>query len=54
MVSRKYEIKKQLIGEDADLEKSGRMLHRAIKWGHDGITIEADQRRVRELLKDFD
>ena len=26
--SRKYEIKKQVIGEDPDLEKSGRVLNR--------------------------
>ena len=29
-ISRKYEIKKQMIGEDADLEKSGRILNRVI------------------------
>ena len=50
-ISRKYEIKKQVIGEDADLEKSGRILNRAIEWSGDGITIEADQRHVREMLK---
>ena len=55
MTSRKNEIKKQVIGEDADLEKSGRMLNRVIKWSRDGITIEADQRHVREmLLKDLE
>ena len=47
----KYEIKKQVIGEDADLEKSGRRLNRVIKWNHNGITIEADQRHVKEMLK---
>ena len=40
-----------MIGEDADLEKSGRTLNRVIEWGSDGITIEADQRHVREILK---
>ena len=50
-ISRKYEIKKQVIGEDADLGKSGRILNRVIEWGRDGITIEADQRHVREILK---
>ena len=48
---RKYEIKKQMIGEGAELEKSGRILHRVIEWSSDGITIEADQRHVREILK---
>ena len=43
-----------MIGEDADLEKIGRILNRVIKCGRDGISIEADQRHVREILKDFD
>ena len=47
----KYEIKKQVIGEDADFEKSGSILIRVIEWCRDGITIEADQRHVREMLK---
>ena len=54
MISRKYEIKKQVIGEDAHLEKTGRILNRVIKWGRDGITIEADQRHVRKMLKDLE
>ena len=53
MMSRKYEIKKQVIGEDADFEKSGRILNRVIERGRDGITTEADQRHVRELVKDL-
>ena len=44
----KYEIKKQVIGEDPDFEKSGRTLSRVIEWNRDGITIEADQRHVRD------
>ena len=51
MISKRYEIKKQVIGEDPDLEKSGRMLNRVIAWNRHGITIEADQRHVREILK---
>ena len=27
--------------------------NRVIGWGRDGITIEADQRHVREILKDL-
>ena len=50
-ISRKYETMKQVIGEDPDLEKSGRILNRVIKWNRDGITIEADHRDVREILK---
>ena len=51
MISKKYEIKEQVIGEDLDLEKSGRILNRVIEWNRDGIAIEADQRHVREILK---
>ena len=40
-----------MIGEDPNLEKSGRILNRVIKWNHNGITIKADQRHVREILK---
>ena len=51
MVSKRYEIRKQVIGEDPDLEKIGRILNRVIAWTRDGMTIEADQRDVREKLK---
>ena len=51
MISKKYEIKKQVLGRDPDLEKSGRILNRVIEWDRDGITIEADQRHVREVMK---
>ena len=40
-----------MIREDPDLEKSGRTLNRVIVWNRDGITIEANQRHVREILK---
>ena len=30
MISKKYEIKKQVIGEDPDVEKSGRLVNRVI------------------------
>ena len=50
-ISRKYVIKKQMIGEGADVDKSGKILNRVIEWGRDGITIEADQRHVREILR---
>ena len=51
MISKKYEIRKQVLGRDPDLEKSGRPLNRVIEWDRDGITIEADQRHVRETMK---
>ena len=40
-----------MIGEDPALEKSGIVLNRVIEGDRDGITIEADQRHVRETLK---
>ena len=54
MIPKKYEIKKQVIGENPDLENSGRILTCVIEWNRDGITIEADQRHVREILKGLD
>ena len=42
MMSRKCEIKKQVIGEDEHFEKAGRILNR-VKWGRDGIKIKAGQ-----------
>ena len=43
-----------MTGKDADFEKSGRILNRVNEWGCDGITMEADQRHVREVLKDLE
>ena len=43
-----------MTGEDADLQKTGRIQNRVIKWSGDGITIEADQRHFREILKDLE
>ena len=54
MVSKKYEIRKQVLGGDPDLEKSGRILNRVIEWDRDGITIEADQRHDRERMKSLE
>ena len=54
MISIKYEIKKQVIGEDPDLEKSGRKLNRVIEWNRDGNhnrgrpeTCQRDTERTR-------
>ena len=44
----------QVRNRDPNLEKSGRILNRAIEGDRDGITIEADQRHVREMLKDLE
>ena len=40
-----------MLGRDPDLEKSGRILNRDIEWDRDGVTVEADQRHVREIMK---
>ena len=52
MIARRYEIKRKVIGEDAEHEKSGRILNRVIKWERGGITVEADP-NVRETHKAF-
>ena len=33
------------------MRRSGRTLNRVVEWNRDSITIEADQRHVREILK---
>ena len=53
MISKKYEIRKQVLGRDPDLEKSGRILNRVIEYPV-GITIQADQRHVREIMNGFE
>ena len=44
MKTRKYETKKQVIGEDADVEKGGRILSLVVEWSLDRIT----SRRIRD------
>ena len=39
------------LGGDLDLEKSGRIRNSVVEWDRDGITIEADQRHVRGVMK---
>ena len=39
-----------MIGEDADLEKSVRILNRVIEWRSGGITMEVDQRHLSGIL----
>ena len=53
MRSMKLEIKKQMMSEDTDLDKSGRILNRVTERGRDGITSEADQRHVKGSLKEL-
>ena len=46
MISKRYEIRKQVIKGDPDLEKSGRILNRVIEWDRDG-TFERDNEGPR-------
>ena len=39
---------------ETQTENIGRILNRVIKWSRDDITIDTDQRRVTEMLKDLD
>ena len=44
---------KNIQDQDSGLEIRGRILNRVIECERGGITIEAEKRRVRELLKDL-
>ena len=35
-------------------EASDRLKTQTFEWSHDGITLEADQKHVREILKDLE
>ena len=54
MISKKVRDQEAGDREDPDLEKSGRIRNRVIKWNHNGITIEADHRDVREILRSLE
>ena len=45
-----YEIKTQMVGEVADLDKLLQILNRTVRWSSRGLWIEAD-RHVREVIK---
>ena len=47
----RYKIKTQMIGEAADLDKQLQILIRTVRWSSRGLWIEADPRRVREVIK---
>ena len=46
-----YELKAQIIGPEDHLGKSVEYLQRTIKWEDDGVTVESDQRHVKELVR---
>ena len=45
------EIKTQMIGEAADLDKQLQILNRTVRWSSRGLWIEADPRHVQEVIK---
>ena len=47
----KYEVKSQMLGEDADLAKEGAVLNRRIQWVKGGIRMEADPRHAQEVVR---
>ena len=47
----RYEIKTQMIGEAADLDKQLQILNRTVRWSSRGLWISADPRHVREVIK---
>ena len=44
----RYEIKTQMIGEAADLDKQLQILNRTVRWSSRGLWTEADPRHVQE------
>ena len=47
----KYEIKTQMIGEVADLDKQLQILNRTVRWSSPGLWIDADPRHVKEVIR---
>ena len=47
----RYEIKTQMIGEAADLDKQLQILNRTVRWSSRGLWIEADPRHVKEVIR---
>ena len=47
----RYEIKTQMIGEAADLDRQLQVLNRTVRWSSKGLWIEADPRHVKEVIR---
>ena len=47
----RYETKKQMIGEAADLDKQLQILNRTVRWSSRGFWMESDPRHVKEVIK---
>ena len=48
---KRYEIKTQMIGEAADLDKQLQILNRTVRWRSRGLWIEADPHHVKEVIR---
>ena len=47
----RYEIKTQMIGEAADLDKQLQITKRTVRWSSRGLWMEADPRHAREAIR---
>ena len=47
----RYEIKTQMIGEAADLDKQLQILKRTVRWSSRGLWMDADPRHVKEVIR---
>ena len=52
-VEAKYEIKVQMLGQDADLLKEGKILNQSLRWTDRGIWLEADLRHASEVIREL-
>ena len=52
MISRKYEIQKQVIAEDPDLEKSGRILNRVVRAHHSATPCAVERKEEGGARRD--
>ena len=52
-VEAKYEIKVQMLGQDVDLLKEGKIINRSLRWTDRGIWWEADLRHASEVIREL-
>ena len=52
MISRKYEIQKQVIAEDPDREKGGRILNRVIRANHSATPCAVERKEEGGARRD--
>ena len=50
-LKKRCEIKTQMIGETADLDKQLQILNWTVRWSTRGLWIEAEPRHVKEVIK---